>query len=972
MARCSTPTLQAAQSPGREAGPKQSSLTWFGWARCWLICFIVVAVVAGRLRADVVITNPLPAPAIIPPGHLELDVDNNGTADFRFEADIGGNLTVRPIHDGVAIVALDFTTIARPFMVPEVITCDSNFRTGTLTMLSSFFGTWFGLQDRFLGLRFNRDGRPHLAWARLDISLANAAPTVESYAYNDIPEGEPGGCTLPTCFGGAPGINCPSDLTRPCGSATGPTVTGTPQVTGGCNNAVTFEDEVSGDACMTVITRTWTATSGIGQSGSCTQTITVVDQLAPVLSVPDDVTIDCGASTDPQQTGQATATDACVSGPMVTFDDATSGICPTILTRTWTATDACGNSTSTTQTITLEDNTPPVLSVPPDITLPCGSSTDPNITGQATANDACDPSSFVTFSDVVDGTCPATIVRTWTAIDACEHSVSATQTITLADDETEPGAGCTVTKLIPADAAFNSRAGWSVDINGEVVILGAPRFQVTTGDAAYIFRREGLDWVEVFKLTGMDTAVDQEAFGYAVAIEGDTAVVGAPFEDAAGANAGAVYVFGRTTTLSGEATWELESRLTADDASAGQQFGIDVALAGDRLVVGARGDGANGFGAGAAYVFERSMSPEAGDDVLPGGSVWSQAAKLIAGDADAGDAFGTSVGIDGSFIAVGAPGDDAAGLDGGAAYVFQLAVPVLGSGWTQVTKLLPAPATFGSGFGDAIAIDGGRVLVGAPREIAPGNPQAGAGYVFGMVNNEPSMWPLEQKLRASPPRQNDQFGVSVDIEGDVALVGVPNRDQHGAAMLFRFDGQAAMWSLFDTLVAFDGEPGERFGQSVALDGDTAIIGAPYDDDRATRSGAAYIAVLAGADCNENGVLDICDILNGTSEDENQDQVPDECALVPAPFTADVNGDGHIDGRDIQFFIECITTSPAAGPHCAWMQGGAAPGHLFGAEFDFFVNMLLDRHDGSPVQATPASDLGSTQRGPHRPEASLVP
>ncbi|WP_208420037.1 HYR-like domain-containing protein [Paraflavitalea devenefica] len=185
------------------------------------------------------------------------------------------------------------------------------------------------------------------------------------------------------------------------------------------------------DGCGT-ITRTWTATDACGNTVTATQTLTVVDNTPPVLTgVPADAAVQCGAI---PVAATVTATDNCDPTAAVTFNETTTVVdgCGTI-TRTWTATDACGNTVTATQTLTVVDNTPPVLSgVPADATIQCGSIP---AAATVTATDNCDPSVPVTYNEtstVVDGC--GTIIRTWTATDACGNITTAIQALTVTDN----------------------------------------------------------------------------------------------------------------------------------------------------------------------------------------------------------------------------------------------------------------------------------------------------------------------------------------------------------------------------------------------------------------------------------------------------------------------------------------------------------------------------------------------------------
>ncbi len=226
-----------------------------------------------------------------------------------------------------------------------------------------------------------------------------------------------------------PIIYCPSDIAVECGTSIDPSVTGSATAEDACdfNPIVTYSDVTDGD----VVTRTWTATDAAGNSVSCDQIITIVDETDPVITCPDDLTITCTDTMVPEFTGFAVASDNCDESPTITFTDTeTPGVCPQekVVTRTWTATDDSGNTATCVQTITVVDDLAPSLTCPGDITLPFGSSTDPATTGMATATDNCSTNLNMTYSDEVNGN---VITRTWTVSDECDNETSCTQSITL-------------------------------------------------------------------------------------------------------------------------------------------------------------------------------------------------------------------------------------------------------------------------------------------------------------------------------------------------------------------------------------------------------------------------------------------------------------------------------------------------------------------------------------------------------------
>lgn len=186
-------------------------------------------------------------------------------------------------------------------------------------------------------------------------------------------------------------------------------------------------------------TNTFTVSDDCGNISSVyTQVITVNDNTDPVITCPNNVSIDCDDPFDPANTGTATATDNCDSAPNITHSDTTiGGSCPQSFTiqRTWTATDACGNSISCMQLISSQDVTPPVLiGMPANTTVPCDA-IPPAPT--VTATDNCDPTVIVIYNEIVntveDGC--GEIIRTWDATDYCGNSVSKSQTITVEDTE---------------------------------------------------------------------------------------------------------------------------------------------------------------------------------------------------------------------------------------------------------------------------------------------------------------------------------------------------------------------------------------------------------------------------------------------------------------------------------------------------------------------------------------------------------
>ncbi len=429
------------------------------------------------------------------------------------------------------------------------------------------------------------------------------------------------------------------------------------------------------------------------------------------------------------------------------------------------------------------------------------------------------------------------------------------------------------------------------------------------------------DASESTKITASD-GMAQDGFGFACALDLETAVIGAENSDAAGSGAGAAYVY----TISG-AAWSLQTRLTASDSEAGASFGASVGVSGSWLVVGAPDDAG---ATGAAYVFfhnggqwvevDKLLAPDGAtgdrygaavgihDNVIvvgaPGdridtvstgsayvyrynGSTWAFEDKLIAADGDGGDSFGDAVAVSGSVVLIGAWLDDHAfGTDAGAAYVFRFD----GAAWLEEQKLLADDAAEGDNFGWSVALDGNVAVVGAWL-ADDGGVNSGAAYVF---HDDGESWVQEVRLVASDAEQGDNFGSGVAMSGDAVVVGASAADEgpsnSGAAYLFFHDGLT--WVEKAKLTASDAGLADGFGTAVALSAHIALIGSPSDDDMGSNAGAAY--VFAGlADCNSNGVIDLCDIADGLSDDCNLNGLPDECDIADGTSN-DVNGNGVPD------------------------------------------------------------------------------
>ena len=428
---------------------------------------------------------------------------------------------------------------------------------------------------------------------------------------------------------------------------------------------------------------------------------------------------------------------------------------------------------------------------------------------------------------------------------------------------------CEVAHVSASDEAFYF--GDSVALDGDTSLIGARRSLGNTG-SAFVFKFDGTGWGETQKLLASDGGPDED-FGTAVAVDGGTLMVAARTH-LHGSSYGAVYVFDYDGSK-----WVETQQLTASE---GSLVPVALSLDGDVAVIGNTFDG--GY-TGAAYIFR--FHPIS---VIP----WLQEQKLLVSDGAAGDRFGTSVVVSSDVVVIGAPGDDDNGSTSGAVYVYRFD----GTNWVQEQKLL-GQAPFWQ-FGTSLAMSGDVILVGT-------SVRAAQVFRFDPLGAPGSKWVAEQILFASDVLSQGNFGESVALDGDIALIGAFGSGYSpGATYVFRRheDGGWREWQvLFPDSAPSGAAPG--FGRSVALDGDNALIGAR----RERPSGAYMYTGLSGTNCNANGRSDACDILDGTSDDANGNGIPDECECV-----WDLDGDTNVGVTDLLDLLSRRATDPGGPPH----------------------------------------------------------
>lgn len=371
-------------------------------------------------------------------------------------------------------------------------------------------------------------------------------------------------------------------------------------------------------------------------------------------------------------------------------------------------------------------------------------------------------------------------------------------------------------KLPAEDSTLGDYFGYSVELQGDTAVVGAYNDDIGANPdqgSVYVFTRDRGAWSLQQKLTAAD-GESFDRFGDALALDSDTLVVGA--RDATESNEtyyrGAAYVFTRSSGV-----WTQQQRLSAADGASNDCFGCRVAVSGDALVVGAALDDIGSVqDRGSAYFYTRADG------------VWTLRQKLTCpnGLENDYDSYGSAVALSKGTLVVGAAGADASFLgDDGVVYIYAQGH----TGWVMEKRLIAPDREFGDNFGSAVALDGETLAVGATRDDIDANPNQGSVYVFKRDNGA---WPFEQKLTAADGAAGDTLGFSVALDGDTLVAGaykddvddtIPYEDQGSAYVFTRIDG---VWTQQQKLTAADSGIFDNFGFSVAVSGDTALVSAP--------------------------------------------------------------------------------------------------------------------------------------------------
>ena len=356
--------------------------------------------------------------------------------------------------------------------------------------------------------------------------------------------------------------------------------------------------------------------------------------------------------------------------------------------------------------------------------------------------------------------------------------------------------------VVDETGAASDYFGYSVSISGNYAIVGAYNDDVGANadqGSASIYQYNGTNWVLMQKITDA-TGAANDFFGLCVSISGNYAIVGAYFDDV-GANvdqgSASIYQYNGTN-------WVLMNKITDATGAAGDEFGVSVSISGSYAIVGAYQDdvGANAD-QGSASIYQYN------------GTNWVLMNKITDATGAANDHFGVSVSISGSYAIVGAYFDDVgANVDQGSASIYQYN----GTNWVLMNKITDATGAAGDLFGVSVSISGSYAIVGAYQDDVGANADQGSASIYQYNGTN---WVLMQKITDATGAAGDNFGVSVSISGSYAIVGAYQDDvganfRQGSSSIYQRLGLG--WQKLQYLTDPGGNANDNFGVSAAIDG----------------------------------------------------------------------------------------------------------------------------------------------------------
>ncbi len=368
-----------------------------------------------------------------------------------------------------------------------------------------------------------------------------------------------------------------------------------------------------------------------------------------------------------------------------------------------------------------------------------------------------------------------------------------------------------ITKLTQGPYTDNNFFGTSVGLSGSNLIVGTDYGTEGSFDYVNFYSKTTNGWESKSKVYNSDNTGGADIrFGKSVSIDGNIAIVGAPYSDSSLVDAGVAFIY----TLS-DGKWIMKQKFAPTDLSSCAYFGCSVYISGDTAVIGAYCDEATGSNSGSAYVYTNNNG------------TWEFKQKLTPDAGSTDYMFGSSVCIYNNDIVVGAPRYNG---NVGCAFVFSLE----DNNWVKKAQLIPNDAAPSNNFGQTVSIYDNTIFIGAPYT----NSKMGGVYTYNKTAN--GSWNYVSKIVTNDGVANDLFGYSICIFGDKAIIGNPNYDgRSGSAYVFKYDGSS--WNQLKKLVPITSESyQDKYGAAVSMSDKYYVVGAPEDNEASINSGCAYV------------------------------------------------------------------------------------------------------------------------------------
>lgn len=630
----------------------------------------------------------------------------------------------------------------------------------------------------------------------------------------------------------APNITCSANIVRPadpnlCGTIVTYLAT---SATDNCSNPTVTR--ITGLASgsffpVGVTVNTFRATDSNGLTATCSFTVTVNDNQPPTLNCAPNAVYNndpglCGAT---KTYALPTAVDNCsIPGQPVLISGLASGSFFPVGTtiNVWRVADLSNNTSTCSVTITVNDVEKPKITCQADLLRGndfgfCYAKL-PNI-GQPVFSDNCAVYGLSNNSPITFPVGSTTVL--WTITDNHGNTNSCTQNVTIEDRE-YPVITC------PSNIQVATDEG---DCVATIGYFAKAKDNCGIQDLSY--DTEPLSQFNIGLTNVQATAVD-----------------------AAGNSVHCVFQISVTTRaeicndfdddcdglVDESEDWARLAKQFSSDPNGPSEYGVSVDIDGDYAIVGSNQKNPVGQSIGAAYLLFRNQN---------GPNAWGQIAKLDAPGLSAGDNFGASVTISGGVAAVGSPLEDGqVGNEGSVSIFYQN--PANPNQWDFVKKITALDADAGDNFGASVALSGERLLVGANNDDQSGT-NAGAAYTFYQNQGGADQWGQVAKLLATTSDANDNFGVSVALDGEYAVVGANGVDglwqDAGAAYVFgRNQFGADAWGQVAKMEAAQSGQNDHFGASVAISGPWVFVGADHNDLKGSDAGAAFVFYK-----NQNGI-----------------------------------------------------------------------------------------------------------------------